>query len=249
MREINTEKLNTALSTKIRPFLEEILGSAHAGNLHSFYVVGSALADGFDEKDSEINSVIVLKDMDLGFVEYLAPLGKVYKKKGVGAPLIMTPAYINNSLDVFPIEFHEFRLIHEVILGEDLFVGLEIEPAHLRLQCEREVKTKLIGLRQGYISTLGDKKLLNEGLAESIIGMIPLFRAVLTLLGRDASGGIHDVIKSFEVEISITTGIFEKMLKLRQKQISLSAAELTSSFEEYYKATEKAARRIDELTV
>jgi len=249
MKNINTERLKMAVSTKIRPFLEEILGSAHAGNLHSFYVVGSALTSEFDEKASEINSVIVLKDMDLTFVEYLAPLGKVYKKKGVAAPLIMTPAYIESSLDVFPIEFHDFRLIHETIFGEDLFAGLEIEAAHLRLQCEREVKTKLIGLRQGYISSLGDKSLLSEGLAESISGMIPLFRAVLTLIGKDASGAGLGVIKSFEEYIDIKTGIFEKMLQLRQKQISLSATELTSSFEEYYKATEKAARRIDELTV
>jgi len=246
MRDINTERLTMAVSTKIRPFLEEILGSAHAGNLHSFYVVGSALTPDFDEKYSEINSVIVLKDMDLAFIEYLAPLGKVYKKKGVAAPLIMTPAYIANSLDVFLIEFHEFRLIHETIFGEDLFAGA----AHLRLQCEREVKTKLIGLRQGYISSLGGKRLLSEGLAESITGMIPLFRAVLTLIGRDASGGGSlGVIKSFEDYIDIKTGIFEKMLKLRRKQISLSAEELTGSFEEYYKATEKAARRIDELKV
>ncbi len=249
MRDINTERLKMDVSTKIGPFFEEIHGSAHAGNLHSFYVVGSALAPDFDGKDLEINSVIVLKDMDLGFVEYLAPLGKVYKKKGVAAPLIMTPAYIASSLDVFPIEFHEFRLIHETIFGEDLFAGLEIEAAHLRLQCEREIKTKLIGLRQGYISSLGDKRLLSEGLAESITGMVPLFRAVLTLLGRDASGGSLGVIRAFEGEINITTGIFEKMLKLGQKQISLSAVELTSSFEEYYKATEKAARRIDELTI
>jgi hypothetical protein len=249
MTVMNTEKLKVEISKKIVPFFEEILGGSHAGNLHSFYVVGGALTEDFDEKTSEINSVIVLQDMDLAFIEYLAPLGRVYKKKGVAAPLIMTPAYISSSLDVFPIEFHEFRLIHEAIFGEDLFVGLDIEAAHLRLQCEREIKTKLIGLRQGYISSLGDKRLLSEGLAESIAGMIPLFRAVLRLIGRDISFDSLGVIKSFEEYIDIKTGIFEKMLKLRQKQISLSAAELTSSFEEYYKATEKAARRIDELTV
>jgi len=249
MKDINTDRLDTAVSTKIDPFVEEIIGSAHADNLHSFYVVGSALTPDFDEKTSDINSVIVLKEMDLAFVEYLAPLGKVYKKKGVAAPLIMSPAYIDSSLDVFPIEFHEFRLLHETIFGEDLFAGLEIQDVHLRLQCERDVKTKLIWLRQGYISSLGDKKLLNEGLAESIAAYIPLFRAVLTLLGRDASGGSFAVIKAFEDEIGIKTGIFQKMLKLRLKQISLSVAELTKSFEEYYRATEKAARRIDELTV
>lgn len=249
MKTINTDRLNAAVATKIRPFIEEVSGSAHTDNLHSFYIVGSALTPDFDEKNSQINSVIVLNDMDLGFVEYLAPLGKRYKNKGVAAPLIMTPAYIESSLDVFPVEFHDFRLIHETIFGEDLFIGLEIAASHLRSQCEREIKTKLIRLRQGYISSLGDKKLLSEGFADSIVGYIPLFRAILTLLNRDAPVGRLDVIKSLEEGTGIKTGIFEKMLKLRRKQISLSKEELMGSFEEYYEATERIARIIDELTV
>jgi hypothetical protein len=249
MKTINTDKLNMAVTTKIRPFIEEVSGSAHEGNLHSFYIVGSALTLDFDEKNSHINSVIVLNDMDLGFVEYLAPLGKRYKKKGVAAPLIMTPAYIDSSLDVFPVEFHDFRLIHETIFGEDLFVGLEIDAAHLRFQCEREIKTKLIGLRQGYISSLGDKRLLSKGLSESIPDYMPLFRAILTLLKKDAPVGRLDVIKSLEETTGIETGIFEKLLLLRRKQLSLSKEELTRSFEEYYEATERIAGIIDELTV
>ena len=249
MKTINTDKLSTVVTTKIRPFIEEVSGSAHEGNLHSFYIVGSSLTPDFDEKNSHINSVIVLRDMDLGFVEYLAPLGKKYKKKGVAAPLIMTPAYIASSLDVFPVEFHDFRLIHETIFGEDLFVGIEIDAAHLRFQCEREIKTKLIGLRQGYISTLGDKRLLSEGLSDSIPDYMPLFRAILTLLKKDAPIGRLDVIKSLEETTGIETGIFEKLLLLRRKQISLSKEELTRSFEEYYDATEKIAGIIDELTV
>ena len=83
MKNLKTERLDTAVSTKIVPFFEEMLGSAHRGNIHSFHLVGSALRPDFDEKNSAINSVIVLNDMDLGFVEYLAPLGKRYKKKGI----------------------------------------------------------------------------------------------------------------------------------------------------------------------
>ncbi len=249
MKTTNTERLNTAVATKLSPFIEEIVGSAHTGNLHSFHVVGSALTNDFDEKNSRINSVIVLNDMDLGFVEYLAPLGKIYKNKGVAAPLIMTPAYIESSLDVFPVEFHDFRLIHETILGEDLFAELEIDLRHMRFQCERDIKTKLIGLRQGYISSLGDKKLLTEGLTDSIIGYIPLFRAIITLIGRDAPVTRLDVIRALEQGTGIRTGIFEKMLKLRHKEISLTKEELTRSFEEYYEGTEKISGIIDELTV
>jgi len=48
--------------------------------------------------------------MELGFLESLAPKGKKYRKSGVASPLVMTPDYIQNSLDVFPIEFLNIRL-------------------------------------------------------------------------------------------------------------------------------------------
>ena len=68
----------------------------------------------------------------------------------------MTPEYIRTSLDVFPVEFLNFKLIHATVFGEDIFESLEINRMDLRRQCERELKVKLVSLRQGYISSLGD---------------------------------------------------------------------------------------------
>lgn len=249
MKKINLEGLSQNIASKVTPFFEEILRSGHADNLHSFHIVGSAITPDFDEKTSDINSVIVLREMDFGFIEFLAPMGKTYKKKRIGAPLTMTPAYIQSSLDVFPIELFDLKLIHKTVLGEDIFNDLEIERHHLRLQCEREIKTKLIWLRQGYISSLGDKRLLSERLAESITGYMPLFRAIISLLGKEPPVLRHDVILAFQEIAGIETGIFEKMLLLKRKQISLSKDELTTSFEQYYKASEKIAKIIDELTL
>ncbi len=243
-REIKTEGLDPVVAERLIPFVEEFVD---ADNLHSFHVVGSALTHDFDKKTSDINSVVVLKEMDFAFVEFLAPLGKKYRKKGIAAPLIMTPEYISSSLDVFPIEFYNFRLIHKTVAGEDILADLDVDPGDLRLQCEREVKTKLIRLRQGYISSLGDKRLLTEGLAESIAGYIPLFRAVIHLLGKVPPAGKRDVIVTLQQATSIETGIFEKILLLRRKEISLSADELNASFKQYYLATERIGRIIDEL--
>lgn len=249
MEKINTEGLSITVSTKTTAFLDELLGSGYAGNIHSFTIVGSALTPDFDEKSSNINSVVVLKEMDLSFIEFLAPLGKRFKKKGIGAPLIMTPDYIKGSLDVFPIELLDFKLIHKTVYGDDLFSDLEIERSHLRLQCEREIKTKLIWLRQGYLSSLGDRKLLSERLSDSIPGYISLFRAIILLLGKEPPVKRHDVVVTLQELTKIETGIFEKMLLLRRKQVTLSSEELTAAFEQYYRGTEKIATIIDELTL
>jgi hypothetical protein len=47
----------------------------------------------------------------------------------------------------------------------------------------------------------------------------------------------------------VETGIFEKMRLLRRRELKLSKDELTESFEQYYRATERTAKIIDELTI
>ncbi len=246
MDRFRLEGIDPTVSERMLPFAEDILREA-AGNLHSFHIVGSALTADFDRKTSDINSVVVLREMDLGFIEALAPLGRKYRKKGVAAPLIMTPQYIMDSLDVFPIEFFNFRLIHHTVFGDDILEGLEIEDRHLRLQCEREIKTKLIWLRQGYISSLGDRKLLSERLSESIKGYVPLFRAIIHLLGKEPPLRSHDVVVMLEETASVETGIFEKALRLKRGELTLTKDELKSFFEEYYTATERTGKIVNDL--
>jgi hypothetical protein len=141
MPDLSLDKLKTAISKRIKPFLEEIL-TKFSDKIHSIHITGTAITNDFDEKVSDVNSVIVLNKMDLTFLELLAPLGKKYKKQKVAAPLIMTPDYIKTSLDVFPIEFINFRLIHSTVYGEDILKNLEINRMDLRHQCERDLKTR-----------------------------------------------------------------------------------------------------------
>jgi len=137
--------------TKFKPFLDIVLDK-YKDKIHSIHITGSALTDDFSSGASDINSIIVLNKMDLKFLEDFAPLGKKFGKKQISSPLIMTPDYITSSLDVFPVEFLTIKLLHKTVFGEDIFNDLEINSSDLRYQCERELKVKLIGLRQGYLS-------------------------------------------------------------------------------------------------
>jgi hypothetical protein len=246
MSGISLDKVNPAARKIINPFLDEVLDKYGQG-IHSIHVTGTALTDDFDEKRSDVNSIIVLKKMDLKFLELLAPLGKKYGKKRVGAPLIMTPEYINTSLDVFPIEFLNFKLIHTTVYGEDVFENIEIERMDLRHQCERELKSKLIWLRQGYISSQGDKKILTEGFVRSITDYIPLFRGIIVLSGKEPPVLQSEVITALSDAVKIDTGIFAKVLKEKRDKAKLSIEELNTIFEEYYSATEKLGKIVDEI--
>jgi len=228
--------------------VEDLL-KAHAPNIHSFHIVGSAVIQDYDEKLSDINSLILLHNMDLRFISFLAPLGRQYGKKRIAAPLVMTPEYIRNSLDAFPVEFLDFKLIHKTIYGADILRDVEIAMPTLRLQCEREVKSKLIHVRQGYISSLGKKEQLSAVLVRSFTGSMALFRAIITLLGKEPPIPRADVIKTLVDAAELNTDIFGKLLKLKAKLLKPPEQELHAFFEHYYRALEAIGKIIDDLHV
>jgi hypothetical protein len=248
MDALNLERLSSVVAGRITPFLQEIVGG-YSGNLHSLHIVGSSLTRDFDEKTSDINSIVVLESMDLKFVEFLAPLGKKHRKKGVAAPLIMSPDYIASSLDVFPIEFLNFKLMHETVFGVDILGDLEIEAADLRRQCEREIKSKLIGLRQGYLSSMGDRHTLAERLAGSIAGHMPLFRGIISLMGKEPPLIKEDVLTALSLATGVGTKIFGKVLALRRGKFKPTKDDLDALIEEYYTATEKIGKLVDALQI
>jgi hypothetical protein len=230
--------LNDVAAERFKPFQDEIL-SSYRDKIHSITITGSALTDDFDPKASDINSVFVLTEMDLKFLELLAPLGKKYGKKGVAAPLIMTPGYISNSLDVFPLEFLNIQLLHQTVFGEDLFQGLEIDRSDLRLQCERELKVRMIGLRQGYISSTGDSKMLMNMFVDSFSGYIPLFRGIILILGGKLPLRNDDVLTVLEEVSGVDAGAFKLVLQQKKQKPKLTMAQLNTIFEDYYAAIEK----------
>jgi hypothetical protein len=248
MPDFSLDKLKPEAALRIKPFFEEILDK-YLEKIHSIYVTGTAITDDFDTKTSDVNSIFVLKKMDLKFLELLAPLGKKYGKNKVAAPLTMTPEYILSSLDVFPIEFLNFKLIHASVHGEDILENIEIKHEDLRHQCERELKTKLIWLRQGYISSQGNKKMLTEGFINSITGYIPLFRGIIVLLGKEPPIRQKDVIATLSEASNINTAIFAKVLSEKHGKVKHSLDELNTIFEDYYQATERLGKLIDEITI
>ena len=191
--------------------------------------------------------MVVLHNMDLKFITFLAPLGKKYGKKRIAAPLVMTPEYVRTSLDAFPVEFLDFKLIHKTVYGPDIFATLELAKAPLRLQAEREIKTKLIHLRQGYISSLGKKEHLSAILVRSFTGSMAFFRAILTLLEKTPPVARAEVISSFGSASAIDTEIFRDLLSLKAGLIKPSEHEFRTLFERYYHALESVEKIIDEL--
>jgi hypothetical protein len=245
VENLDFKGLPSMAANKIRPFFEEVMQCCPE-KVHSVYVTGSAVTPDFRESTSDVNSLIVLNDLHFEFFKFLAPLGKKFKSKGVAAPLVMTPSYIQDSLDVFPMEFLELRLIHKTALGPDIVQDLEIDPVLLRLQCEREIKTRLIGLWNGYISSTGETDMIAQLLYRSIKGCMPLFRSIVFLLGKLPPIKKMDVIGAISDNTGIDKDILIKALLLKESPIK-NREELLSLFERYYGNLETVAGMVNAL--
>ncbi len=248
MGKPNFTELIPNIADKIAPMVDEII-QKHSHNVHSIHIVGSAVMPDYNDKLSDINSVVILHNMDLKFITFLAPLGKKYAKKRIAAPLIMTPPYIVKSIDAFPVEFLDFKLIHKTVYGEDIFKNMKINKQALHFQCQRDIKIKLIGLRQGYLSSLGEKEHLASGLVRTITGSMALFRTIIFLLGKEPPIPRTDVINSLGAVTGIKVDIFKKLLMLKAKTIKPTEQELLSLFEQYYDVLESVEKITDDLHV
>jgi hypothetical protein len=237
--------LDQGVKKRFDPFLEDVLSHAME-NIHSIYITGSALTVDFDPKRSDINSVLVMNTMDLSRIEKLAPLGKKYGKKGIASPLIMTPAHIQSSLDVFPVEFLTIRRLHLCAFGKDIFKDIEIRLSDLRSQCERELKVKLIGLRQAYISASGDRKQIGEIFMRTFSGYIPIFAAIITLLGHEPPIVKDDVLGELEKITGIRMDMFRQVSRGKKEGFHLPIEQLNRIFEDYCTALEKLGEMADE---
>ena len=145
--------------------LIDLLAAVYGQTLLSLTVHGDALDAG--DPHGGMESVMVLSRIELSGLQKLALEGKRLGRLGIAAPLAMTPEDISSSLDSFPLELLEIQQRHVTLNGKDYFADLKIEPADLRLQCEREFKRILMRLRQAVLTAAGRSEIL-EGLSHDL---------------------------------------------------------------------------------
>ncbi|HVN70556.1 MAG TPA: hypothetical protein VMU10_00920 [Desulfomonilia bacterium] len=248
MPDLDLVALPQEAAAAFRPFAEELV-KRFSTRLLSITVVGSCLTGDYISGVSDINSVLVLTEADIPELDTLASLSH-FKKKHIRSPLIMTEEYISRSLDVFPIEFLDIKLIHKTVHGPDFFENLSIDKAPLRLQCERDLKGKLIHLKRGYVACEGKLKGLKAILLEAIPGYFPLLRAMLYLVqSQEPPARKTDVLAKAEAEFHIPLTVLREIVTLKGSRFSLNRDHILNLFREVSRITYELSVATDALVV
>ncbi len=181
----------------IQRYAEQVRALA-GDNALALTLFGAIAAGSFDMHRHTVRNVLVLGSVDLEMLRRLAKEGAKIGKARISAPVIMTPTYIEASLDSFPLELIEIHQCHITLFGHDHFETLSFTDAHVRIQCERELKTILIGMRQGLLAAAGREKLIATVETDVAETLIRTFRGLLWLKGQKDARPAVQVISDVE---------------------------------------------------
>ena len=243
---INADKLPLAVQKKFIPYLKSMM-SIHKDHLISVFIYGSATGKNYIPKVSDINSVFVFKELKFStFKSSLKVVSSGIFKK-IAAPLFLTKDYVNSSLDVFPIEFLDMKENHILLYGEDTLSGLEIKGEHIRLFCEQQIKGKLIRIRQAYLEVGLKKKGLEALLKESLKSLIPIFRNLIRLKGKQPSGNKTEIIRQLCQMFELDENVFLPIYNDSTNDEKIANQEVAVFLEKYLTQIERLAGMVDKL--
>jgi predicted nucleotidyltransferase len=189
-------------------------------------LIGSAARGDFIPGKSDVNTLIVLSSIAIDQLEIVYPVLKSFRRKNLAAPLFMTPDSISNSLDSYPLEFLDFKIFHRIFHGVDFLESLVIPKQPLRLQIERELRGKLLLLRQIYASNAKVDKNLAQTLHQSGKLFTVVFQGILELENRSIPARRQDLFREAASLAKVSDKVYQELLDVRHGLKKQSLREL-----------------------
>jgi predicted nucleotidyltransferase len=214
-------------------------------DLISVILYGSALTEEYVPKRSDLNFLIVLSEEGIEQLHLVYDLVAKWRKKRVGTPLFLTKAYIDSSLDTFPIEFLNIKRNYTVVFGEDILEGLSFEKEFVRMQCERELKGKLLLLRERYVRTKGKGKALRSLISGTVPTFIFVFKGLLYLLDREVPATKRETVSTLAKALDLDQELFLSLLQIKEGTLKPSMKETEDLVRKYLKEIRTLAKLID----
>jgi predicted nucleotidyltransferase len=216
-------------------------------DLKSIILYGSATGGSYIPGKSDINFMILVSEAGIEHLDRGFKTVAKWRKRKVAVPLFLTQLYVDTSLDVYPIEYLNFQRHHILVYGVDILKDLAFNHDFLRLQCEREIKGKLLLLRKAFLETSGKKKALQEVINQSLTAFIAIFEALLFLQGKEVPSEKRELIRSTCELFDLDSELFEKLLFTKEQRIKPDERSLNTLFKTYLSEVRKLSKLVDAL--
>jgi len=216
-------------------------------DLVAIILYGSGARGEYVPKKSDINLLIVLSDKGIERLGDATDAVAKWRKRNVRVPLVMTRGYIQSSLDAFPLEFFNIKSAYQVIQGEDILKDVVIQKEDLRLQCERELKAKLLLLRESFLEANNKSHLLRELVAQSLSAFISIFKALLYLKGDEVPEKNEAVLSATVQSFGLDREIFQTLWYIKRGEKKSDRGALKEIVQKYVSEIRGLSTQVDQM--
>ena len=227
--------------------LVERLKSAAGGNLEAVILYGSAVSSDHHAEFSDLNLLCVVREISAQALAGLAPAIHWWTEKKHPAPLVFSRIELEQSTDVFAIEFLDMKQQHHILYGTDLLQHLQVPLRHHRTQVERELRTKLLLLRQHYLASSGDEHKIRHLMLNSVTNFLTLFRHALITMGEAPPASKRETVRYLGEKLRFDSTSFWELLDVREKRANAESIDVQNTFSRYLKGIEAVIRTVDAL--
>lgn len=243
---INIEKLAVNIQENIKTYCLE-LTELHGDNLKTIIAYGETLAKEINPKKAALNLLLIFDKVTVSTLKNSLDTIKKGRKKGIVAPLFLTTEHIKTSTDIFPIEFLEMKENHILLYGKDSLSDLEIKFDNIRLQCEQELKGKVIRLRQNYLEVGLARGSVENLILNSFTSFIPVFKNLLRLKNKNIPQELAEVIEVLAAEFNLNQQLFLSILNDKQRDEKIGGKDALAFFEDYLAELKKLSQIVDKM--
>jgi predicted nucleotidyltransferase len=199
--------------------LQDLVNRLHAtggDNLVSVLLYGSAAREDFHEQYSDINMLVVFRDLEAGSLSAITPVVRwwIHEEKFT-PPLMMTEVELRESADVFAIELLDIQRTHKTLFGEDVVSAIQVPMNLHRVEVEHELRTTLLRLRQHWLLSSDNQDELRRVLAKSISSVTTLFRHALITVGKSPADGKTKLLEQAAEVFGFDVRPLQAILELR----------------------------------
>jgi hypothetical protein len=222
------------------------LTSAHGSNLKSIVLYGHAVEGEQMDEAAPKKVLIILQQITPDTLKAGQSVAEWWRKEGNPLPVYFTTEEIEDSSDVFPIEFIDMSRVRHVLYGLDPFDDLKIETHNLRHQLEYELRGKLIRLRSLYLPASHNPNRLAGLMADSLNSFVLLFRHVLEMLDVDVPTGRNAILLKIADELQLDKKVFARISEYAADEEVWLESETNETFGAYLKLLEQVTDAVDE---
>src|SRR5215469_209523 len=185
-------------------------------DLASVVLYGSAARDEYHEQYSDVNLLVVLRQMKPGIYPALTGVLTWWShEQKLRPPMIMTLQELRESADVFAIEMLDIQGSHKTLHGEEVLTGIEVPMNLHRVEVEHDLRTTLLRLRNHLLLTNDGDEELKLVMAKSVTSVLTLFRHALIALGETPPAAKQKVLEHAAEVFGFNATPLQSVLELR----------------------------------